>query len=155
MESTKDIIDRLGKVIPASAFVNQPTKKFVDLWQNYATWGQKTEATTCNSQEPDVHRAITTHKDMQAFVAGLDEGNSFGGRINDVTYMYARHSDPAANSGVDNGARMIELTENGDFVSMVVYSIDSQLRLTVMSDAHFHVDQKQAGCSSATFATSI
>ena len=102
-----------------------------------------------------MHRAITTYKDMQAFVCGLDEGNSFGGKINEVTYMYARHSNPTANSAVENGARMIELTENGDQVSMVVYSIDSQLRLEVMSDAQFHVDQKQAGCSVTRFATSI
>lgn len=111
-------------MIPASAFVNQPTWKFVDLWLNFPTWGDKTEETTCNSQEPNVHAAITTFGEMQAFVAGLDEGNFYGGTIDGVTYMYARHSDATSADSTGYGVRMIELSENGDKVSMAVYNID-------------------------------
>eukprot|EP00128_Syssomonas_multiformis_P008322 Colp12_sorted_trinity150504_noHs@31960 len=103
------------KLPPALAFFHIPLPEFMNLWNNFETYGKlEDEGICCSSVNTGLFAAFKEAGDVVSVHVGHDHNNDFIGNYYGIQLAYGRktgHGGYGPPAGWKRGARVLEITE--------------------------------------------
>ncbi|EFA79411.1 hypothetical protein PPL_07829 [Heterostelium album PN500] len=103
-----------GNITWAAAYFHIPLQEYVDLYNNYVTYGWNNDSVACQPENAGLLQAFQTIGDVKFMSVGHNHGNDFCGTYepSGIEMCFGRHSGYGGYGTWERGARVLEINRS-------------------------------------------